>query len=69
MSIDATAPVSSGVTKTLCQEFDNEFPFEAIERLVSESVSEFSNARIREFVPLLVYRLTRQRLMDMRLHA
>jgi Protein-tyrosine-phosphatase-like, N-terminal domain len=64
MSTDIEEPVALGVVRTLSSEFDSFFTVEAIEKFVNESLSEFENARVRDFVPLFVYRIARERLLN-----
>ena len=46
----------------LAHEFDGVFSRETIERYVAESKDQFADARVAEFVPIMVERFTRQRL-------
>jgi hypothetical protein len=48
--------------EVLVTEFNGVFPREAIERFAQEYATQFEGARITEFVPLLVYKGTRERL-------
>jgi hypothetical protein len=48
--------------EVLVTEFNGVFPREAIERFAEEYATQFEGARITEFVPLLVYKGTRDRL-------
>jgi hypothetical protein len=53
-----------GVVETLSSEFESSFSSATIAGYVDDLLAEFEDARVREFVPLLVYRLTRERLLD-----
>ena len=46
----------------LAQEFGGTFSFETIARCAAESMEAFEQARLLEYVPLLTYRFTRERL-------
>jgi Protein-tyrosine-phosphatase-like, N-terminal domain/Low molecular weight phosphotyrosine protein phosphatase len=54
--------VESAVDR-LASEFNGIFAMETVRRCALESLSLYREARIEEFVPLLVYRLTRERLL------
>jgi hypothetical protein len=60
-----TARTAPKLIKTLAGEFEALFSTEAIELCVNESLAHFESARVREFVPLLAYRITRERLLRM----
>jgi hypothetical protein len=53
---------AGGVLQVLRSEFEGVSP-DAIQRVVEEAVAQFEHARVREFVPLLVYRESRERLL------
>ena len=48
--------------ETLSQEFQGIFGIETIQRCADESLAKFRLARVADFVPLLVYKFTRERL-------
>lgn len=50
------------VTETLCAQFAGHVPPAAVQAAVTEVHGQFEAARVREFVPVLVERSTRQRL-------
>jgi hypothetical protein len=47
----------------LASEFGNLFSLEMIRRATSETAVRFEGSRVIEFVPLLTYRFTRERLL------
>jgi len=46
----------------LARQFDGIFSRETIDRFVNESIAYFADAKVAEFVPVLVYRYSRERL-------
>lgn len=46
----------------LCDEFAGTCPRDMVERCARESFDEFREARITMYVPIFVYRITRERL-------
>ena len=48
--------------ETLSAEFEGIFAIETIQRVADDCLARFRDARVVEFVPLLVYRFTRERL-------
>ncbi len=55
-------------TKRLATEFQGQFTQQMIEQCAMESLEQYKGARVLEFVPLLVERIARERLMAS-LHA
>jgi hypothetical protein len=51
------------VTAALCAEFADRVPPDAVQAAVAEARGQFQTARLREFVPILVERSARERLM------
>jgi protein-tyrosine-phosphatase len=51
--------------ETLADDFEGVFGIETIQRCADEAASRFHNATVTEYVPLLVYKYTRQRLHAM----
>lgn len=47
---------------SLSQEFAGKVPSEDVDRYLSEELEPFSDARVRDFVPILAERRTRSRL-------
>jgi Protein of unknown function (DUF3562) len=47
---------------SLSQEFAGQVPSEDVDRFLSEELEPFSDARVRDFVPILAERRTRSRL-------
>lgn len=47
---------------TLSHEFEGVFGIETIQRCADDGAAKFRDARLPEYVPLLVYKLTRERL-------
>jgi len=64
MASKAEELAERGVVRALSSEFEHVFAAELIEQCVVETWSSFSDARIREFIPLLAYRIARDRLLD-----
>ena len=58
----AVADPLSGLRKQLIDAYGDQLPTEAIDRIAEESLVEFRDARVREFVPVLAWRRARQRL-------
>lgn len=48
--------------ETLAQEFEGTFGIETIQRCADEAAERFRDAPVQEYVPLLVYKFTRERL-------
>lgn len=59
----------SDVRKQLVQEFAPELSSETVIRCLEESLSEYQDARVPDFVPLFVHRQTRARLVRLLLEA
>ena len=56
-------PVSKRINEAvqrLVEEFRGTIPSETVVRSVQEAVDTYENARVTDFVPLLVYRSTRE---------
>jgi len=49
---------------SLSQEFAGKVSSEEVDRYLSEELQPFSDARVRDFVPILAERRTRSRLRD-----
>jgi hypothetical protein len=49
---------------SLSQEFGGKVSSEDVDRYLSEELQPFSDARVRDFVPILAERRTRSRLKD-----
>jgi Protein of unknown function (DUF3562) len=47
---------------SLSKEFAGKLPTEAVDRTLAEELQPFTDARVREFVPILAERRTRSRL-------
>jgi Protein of unknown function (DUF3562) len=47
---------------SLSQEFAGKVPSEDVDRYLSEELEPFSDARVRDFIPILAERRTRSRL-------
>src|SRR5262245_9902828 len=63
---DSSGPVDWQIrreSEALAREFAGVFSHETIERFMSESLSSLHGARTAEFVPLLAWRFTRERLV------
>ncbi|MET0799775.1 MAG: hypothetical protein ABWZ53_01205 [Actinomycetota bacterium] len=58
----AVADPLSGLRKQLTDAYGDQLPTEAIDRIAEESLVEFMDAKVREFVPVLAWRRARQRL-------
>jgi protein-tyrosine-phosphatase len=50
--------------EVLAREFEGTFGIETVQRCADEVVEGFHQAPVRDFIPLLVYRSTRERLRD-----
>ena len=61
-SPDATQSRINDAINRLIDEFRDSFEQETVRRFASDSVNAYAGARITEFVPLLFYRTTRERL-------
>jgi hypothetical protein len=58
-------PVSKRVNEAvqrLVEEFTGKIPSETVVRSAAEVIGEYKNARVTDFIPLLVYRSTREHL-------
>jgi protein-tyrosine-phosphatase len=59
----ATPRHTEGMIDDLCAEFDGQFARPTIEKMMNDSVGRFAtSARVTEFIPLMAYRFTRERL-------
>ena len=61
-SPDATQTRINDAINRLVDEFRDSIEQETVRRFASDSISAYAGARITEFVPLLLYRSTRERL-------
>jgi hypothetical protein len=63
MSTKIDEPVARAVVRTLSTEVEGAVSPQTIEAYVNDSLASFRDARIKEFVPLLVYRMARERVL------
>jgi protein-tyrosine phosphatase-like protein len=64
-SHEATQSRINDAIDRLVEEFSDSFKQETVRRFASDSVSAYAGARVTEFVPLLLYRSTRERLTSL----
>ena len=61
MSADNTSRIFD-LQKQLVEEFDGKVDRDVVEQSLRLAIDSYASARIRDFVPLFVYRETRERL-------
>jgi hypothetical protein len=59
---EANADPLPGLRKQLASEYGETLPAETIDRAAQEALGELSEARIRDYVPVLAWRRARARL-------
>lgn len=54
------------MTEDLATEFEPEVPRDTVHRIVAESFESLADARVKSFVPVLAWRMSRDRLLAQR---